>query len=799
MENTTRMPTPPRAIPGGIRKQAAHTESTNTPSILRPAATVKAPAELRDLPRWVGWREERHDGRLTKVPYCVATGERASTTDPTTWASLEDAAASVGQYDGRGIVLGGGLVGIDLDQVLDPATDDLVAWAAELVEELSTYTELSPSGTGLHLLLWADLPGDRHRADGPDGAGHVEMYAEGRYFTVTGEHWPGTPAELASGPEMQDTLARVYARLFPTSDEPTPTIPTPAPMHDLTDDELLTRARSAKNGAAFARLFDQGDISDYPSPSEADLALACMLCFWAGPDAAQIERLFAQSALARRDKWQRPDYRRRTIDRALETSKEFYTPSRRREEPGPAPGPDLTAGLREQTDAGNALLIAGLYGDCLRYDHRRERWLVWGGHWWAEDEDNEPLRLALDAAQYRYEEAWDVPEDQQKAAARWAMTSRQNHRLQSALSVAKALRPIADAGEWDTAPHLLGVANGVVDLRTGELLPGTRDQRVTMHTDIAYDPAADAPRWRQFLGEIFPDEDVREFVRVACGYSLTGEIREHAFVVCYGLGANGKSVLLETLGHVLGPYAFAAGFETFADAPAHPEALASLVGRRFVTAAEVRERTRLHEQRLKALSHGDRLSARTMYGKRFEFQPTSKIWLALNHKPAVGDDSLGFWRSVRLIPFEVRFMPPDELTEAPALDVRTADSNLGEKLRQEAPGILAWCVRAASDWYAQGLPKTPAVKTATALWREETDPMTDFLHDCCLVGDQFQATSASLWAAYQTWADEQNIRPSNRLTRQAFGRRLTERFKAVLTYSGGRQQRGFHGVGLQAE
>ena len=150
---------------------------------------------------------------------------------------------------------------------------------------------------------------------------------------------------------------------------------------------------------------------------------------------------------------------------------------------------------------------------------------------------------------------------------------------------------------------------------------------------------------------------------------------EQCFFLLHGAGANGKSVFLAAMRYILGPYAFDPGFGVFESASRfspHPEQLAVLAGRRFVTASETCENTRLNEQRLKVLAHGDPTSARHMYGSRFEFVPECKIWLAVNHKPQVNDDSFGFWRSARLIPFNRQFV--DE----------RADKHLIDKLKAEA-------------------------------------------------------------------------------------------------------------------
>jgi putative DNA primase/helicase len=444
--------------------------------------------------------------------------------------------------------------------------------------------------------------------------------------------------------------------------------------------------------------------------------------------------------------------------------------------------------LRDTTDAGNAHLVCALYGDQLRYDHRRGRWLAWRGHWWAEDTDGQPQRLALDAAQARLNLAFErLAGDDAKAAARWAIASRSRNRLEACLWIARSLPPVADAGDaWDANPWVLGVANGLVDLRTGELRPGRPEDRITMHAPVECNPDAQCPRWIKFLNEIFSgDGELMGFVRRAVGYSLTGSTREQCFFALYGSGANGKSVLLETLRHVLGPYAFDSGFSTFEDPgryPPHPEQMAELAGRRLVTASETRESSRLNEQRLKALSHGDTTSAAFKHRKRFEFTPECKIWLGLNHKPRVADDSIGFWRSVRLIPFERQFLGTD------------ADLELASKLKAEAPGILVWAVRACLEWQQKGLGLPDAVAEATVQYNAETDPIRAFIQDHCIEGTDCKVPTGDFYKAYLDWADREGIPKAEQLTHNGFSRRVGERYERKQI--GAERLRVYLGIGL---
>jgi primase-polymerase (primpol)-like protein len=255
---------------------------------------AQLPREIRMSPRCLVWRREYRASGWTKVPYMARQPRvRAAVDDPRSWCPFATAAAAVraGEGDGVGLVLGNGLVGVDLDHIRDPQTGIVEDAVMEQVAMLDSYTEVSPSGTGLHVLCHGTLPpGGRRR-------GQIEMYDGGRYFTVTGRHVAGTPSTLE---ERTAALALLHARIFGTA---TPRSSAPAAVHRVLVDDaaLLTRAHAASNGAKFATLW-YGDTSGYGSRSEADLALCAMLAFWTKGDAGRIDRLFRTSGLMRA-KW----------------------------------------------------------------------------------------------------------------------------------------------------------------------------------------------------------------------------------------------------------------------------------------------------------------------------------------------------------------------------------------------------------------------------------------------------------------------------------------------------------------
>jgi primase-polymerase (primpol)-like protein len=303
--------------------------------------------QLQPHNNWVAWRKVWRDGKWTKAPIDAKTGRLASSTDGRTWADYATALAyyRAGRSDGIGFVLTLelGIVFIDLDHVRDPATGEIAPWAMRIIRRIDSYTELSPSKTGVHILASGALPpGGRRREQ-------AEMYSESRYTTVTGLHLPGTPETI----ERRDAeIAAVHAEHIgiatstTTTTTATTTTSTTARassamglIADLDDMMIIERAKRAANGDEFARLM-AGEWSAFPSQSEAELALCSRLVFWFAGDRASIDRVFRPSALFRPGKWDRRHfadgrtYGEATLDRAIGGAAEFYTPS----PPAPSPG-----------------------------------------------------------------------------------------------------------------------------------------------------------------------------------------------------------------------------------------------------------------------------------------------------------------------------------------------------------------------------------------------------------------------------------------------------------------------------
>ncbi|MFF0144645.1 putative DNA primase/helicase [Amycolatopsis sulphurea] len=360
-------------------------------------------------------------------------------------------------------------------------------------------------------------------------------------------------------------------------------------------------------------------------------------------------------------------------------------------------------------------------------------------------------------------------------------TARRMHMDSGIRAALEHLRTITghDVEDFDAHPHLLTFNNGTVDLRTGQLRAHARDDRLTKLIRADFDPDAQCPRWTQFLGEIFPDDpELPGYMRRLIGYGITGETREHVFALLYGHGSNGKSVFVNSLADVLrgitGHVSQAAvAYQRSYDPGAANPALAALRGVRLAVLSELSEGLRLNEALLKQLTAGDPVTARELYKGIFTFNPTALMLMATNYRPDVRGQDDGFWRRTRLIPFVRSFSDADK------------DPMLSRALLAEAPGILAWAVQGAAEWYAGGLREPASVRAAVAEYRQQSDLLDGFLPGVLVHDPEGSILQKQAWDMFQNWRDEEQVMQVLRWGPREFTRNLESRkVKSVRANAG---------------
>lgn len=420
-------------------------------------------------------------------------------------------------------------------------------------------------------------------------------------------------------------------------------------------------------------------------------------------------------------------------------------------------------------DAGNAELFAELHGDSVRYLWDADRWLVWRGHYWHGRVDGEIFTKTIQAARARAHAAVDAASGSLRDAnAKWAHSSESAGKIDACIKLARSVSPISDPGTgWDENPALIGGETAVANLIRGEYQDGKQSDRITLSTGIAFDPAATCPRWEQFLVEVFGDDPaLLAFIQRAVGYSITGSSKEQVWFLLYGAGSNGKSTFVDTIYRLLGDYAgdtpaatitSNTGFTT--GGAATPE-LAALRGKRFITCSETEEMAKLSASRLKMLVGDNPITARALHKMPVTFPVSFKLWLTTNHLPKIDDDSEGFWRRVRLIPFLRTFSGA------------ARDNDLENKLRSELPGIFNWALAGAKSWYAHGLGTPPSVMLATNQYRQAADPIQEWMSDRVLIHDAFKTSAKDLFDDYLSWGKRNGMGEKDLLSATSFGRRL---------------------------
>lgn len=465
-----------------------------------------------------------------------------------------------------------------------------------------------------------------------------------------------------------------------------------------------------------------------------------------------------------------------------------------------SPAPVAAAKKRAWNDFGNADRIIDRHGARMRFvpaGGDQGYWTVFQGGRWVRDgiEDGltaagEVLRKALwdetdlyDATPGSGPSATDTkPSSQQDDYKKWVATQQFSAKVAAAVkAVSMRTEMRALAAQFDRPPMLLNCANGIIDLRTGELGEHDSALLLSQQAPVAYDPGAQAPTWERFLATVMPDPAMREYLQRIVGYSLTADTSEQVLFIHHGTTKNGKSVFLDIMASLLGSYAQSVpqGVLTTTKNEQHSTGVARMEGKRFFQLSETRRGDRLDEQLIKRLSGGDVVAARLMRENDREFKIVGKFHLVTNHLPHIEHDEATM-RRLRLVHWAVQI--PEELR----------DPRLTEKLRGELPGILAWAVRGAVRWLEQGLGEPAQAMMDTAAYIQDQDVFMRWLEDYSVVGkDGGFVSTQELYDGYKGWALRGGL---TQMTVIGFARELSRRGLLRNQLSTGERVRGYQVV-----
>lgn len=738
----------------------------------------KIPEELKKCPHWVCWRSEpdpkSHSG-IKKIPINPKTGGQAMSNNPETWSDFENAVMASKKYSGIGFMFSGsGYFGVDLDDCSNEIDGYLRGeknFVSDFVDSLRSYTELSQSGHGLHIICKGRLP------EGARRKGKFEMYDKGRYFIMTGN--PLDPDTVLPVADCTESIKYLHEKYL-SAEKPKKTTSgvgfnTHSISINMAVSEIIEKALASKTGYKFKKLYS-GDFSDYPSQSEADMAFCNMLAFWCGKDIEKMDNIFRNSGLMR-DKWDRKQsgstYGKLMLKKAVDNCQEVYNPQK-------TDNYSISIGTQMKMhtldDTGNAQRMYDLCGDVVRYCYTDRRWLSYQGGKWLYDTKGSVFMWAdkvLDSMKselklWAEHEGGAMFEDYKKHMKKTRSSSSKKAMVKE-LEHLVAVSP----NELDTDKLLVNTKNGVLNLKDFSVKKHQPEFLMTrmLGTSISETPKK-PEKWLAFLDQIFEnDKELIRYIQKALGYSLSGDVSEQCVFFLYGMGRNGKSTFLEIVRKIMNDYATNIQPESIMVKSSANNAnsdIARLKGARFVTSVEPNEGMRLNEGLIKQLTGDDMITARKLYGDEFEFRPEFKLWMATNHKPIIRGNDLGIWRRIHIIPFSVT-IPDDKV-----------DKHLSEKLTQELPDILAWMVEGYKLWKFEELRKPKVIQDAVEEYKNEMDVISAFLaSDYIVEGGEVKAQA--LYAVYCQWAAECN---EYKMSSTKFGREIVKRYNKVHKKAG---------------
>lgn len=752
------------------------------------------PVELVELAQWCVYRKEWVPERqkYTKIPYNPNTGYKAKSNDPTTWSDFDTAVEQSQFYDGIGFFFHYGYYGVDLDNVESEIMryregdweDNIVA---DFIETLSSYAEISPSGTGVHIICKGKLPpGGRRKGD-------VEMYDHGRFFTVTGKRLGGYRGIFDDSPVGKiNYLHHKYIGETNVNIEDLSAVLTDG--NNLSIDEIIEHAIQSKNGIRFKFFMEGGWEQFYQSHSEADMAFANDLAFWSARDYDKMDSIYRRSSLMR-DKWdsKRDDatYGHLTLMKAIQECSDVYQPFSLNisEEALKGSGkPKVKQQSYSYDDMGNSQRFMAAFGDNVLYSYINKVWYYYANKYWAVDELGKIHSMADYIANNIHKEPVRVSDPNDEKLVEKAVEALNKH-VKSSRSVKGKRNMLEDVqhhvsvlpSEFDSNGLLFNTQNGYIDLANGHLMEHSKDKKFTRISFSEYRSEEVCPKWLAFLDEIFQgDQELIGFLQRAVGYSLSAETTEQMMFILLGNGQNGKSVLLNVLNDVFGTYAMNIQPQTIAVKNGNSGAnqdIARLQGARFVTTTEPNRGMKLDEGVVKQITGGDTVTARFLYGKEFEYKPEFKLWMATNYKPIISGTDEGIWRRIAIIPFEYH-VPKEKV-----------DKRLTYKLKEELAGILKWCVDGYQMWRQVGLNEPEIIKQQRKEYRNEMDIVAQFVEEACLVNPLASVKGTEIWSAFREWVKENN----------EYDRMSSKRFYMELSKMFGKERKmdGYYFYGLK--
>jgi len=443
------------------------------------------------------------------------------------------------------------------------------------------------------------------------------------------------------------------------------------------------------------------------------------------------------------------------------------------------------------TDAELAELVIAYFGDKIMYVPA-VGFYVWNGKRFVYDtEDLRTRRMVWKAIELEMAKVKEsrLPDDEKERCLKWLAKSKSSFEVSKCLTSLKSLLAVEtkdddESNGIDADDYLLNLQNGVLDLRSvmqdGDtfdirkvrLMPHNPSFRLTQIANFEFNPDADCPRFKAFLNEIFlGDQQLIEDVQRFLGYALTGDVSQRKIFFLYGEGSNGKSTLLNIIAKCFGTYAKTVSADILLPKhkrmSQHPEVIADLFKVRFAIVTEWKEDEPISSSHMKMLTSKEKLTARQVHGKRFQFRPTHKLFITTNHLPKTEDLSEGFWQRIIAIPFKYR-IPPEKQNPYLAEEIFEA----------EKAGILNWLLEGLWRYFKLGHlnPLSKAIQQTMRDYRSSVDVLEEWLQLYCDRSDADAVTlNKDLYDCYLQVMKEWQVPQDDRLSIQSFAKELEKK------------------------
>jgi putative DNA primase/helicase len=726
----------------------------------------KLPRQLKQDGLFVRWRYEKDKhGRRTKVPHKL-DGHGADITKQESYAGFSLVAEKLEGYDGLGIGLFKDLGLIDIDHCVTDG--ELSEMAKDIVEAVNSYTEISPSGTGIRIIVRVRDASlfSKERFYINNRKLKLEIYVAGvttKFCTLTGN----CIREMDVEERTEELLLIEEKYMLRPVPKKRDTESVPGSL--LSDEQVLDKALNSKQGKKFAELWDN-NIPKGKSPSEADQALATILAFWCGGDMEQMDRLFRTSGLMR-DKWDsrrgETTYGWQTLQKAVNMVGTFYgVPEKSSAEDdfndvlqkvkklNPALSTRYT-----WDDTGSGRLFADIFKGMARFVPERDKWFVYDGIRWKADVGNmKTMELAKKLGDVLTRYAGTITEENQRTAykkycKRWQARGARG----TYLSDAESVYPIS-MSEFDKDIYLLNCQNVTVDVRTGEVHDHNSEDKLTRLADVEYDAKAQSLRFSSFVDEVMSgDKDKLTFLQKSLGYGLTGDTKYECMFIYHGATTrNGKGTLMESVLNVMGDYGLSVRPETIAykqvvNSQGPSEDIARLAGVRFANISEPRRGLVLNEAQIKSMTGNDTLNARFLHENSFDFKPQFKLFINTNYLPVITDMTLFSSGRIIIVPFDRHF---EEWEQDKSLKAEFAKEEVKS-------AILNWLLEGYALLNKEGFTQPEAVRNATKVYQHDSDKVLLFAEECLAEHAGAEAKTSAVYKTYRTWCNNNGSYPEN--------------------------------------